>query len=201
MDVMMSAREQELFKAFLSRSKGYFEFGIGGSTVLAGRMVDGPVVAVDSDPAWIETASTTLRASAHPRRLVHVDIGPVGTFGMPASEAHRDRFPLYSAAIRGIAEPIDLCLVDGRFRVACALQALLALPPDGVLGLHDYRNRPQYHVIEHFARPVAEAETLTFFLPRPETERRSLSAILKGRPSRMRRRIEALLKTYAFNPA
>ena len=201
MDVMMSAREQDLFKAFLSRSKGYFEFGIGGSTVLASRMVDGPVVAVDSDPAWIETASGNLRASGHPRRLVHVDIGPVGNFGMPVSEAHRDRFPLYSGAIRGIAEPIDLCLVDGRFRVACALQALLALPPDGVIGLHDYRNRAHYHVIEHVARPVAEVETLTFFVRRPETEPRSLISILKGRPSRMRRRTEALLKTYALNPA
>lgn len=200
MDVMMSAREQELFKAFLSRSKGYFEFGVGGSTVLAGRMVDGPVVAVDSDPAWIETTAKALAASAHPRRLLPVDIGPVGNFGMPTSEAQRDRFPLYSGAIRGVAEPIDLCLVDGRFRVACALQALLALPADAVIGVHDYRNRPQYHVIEHFARPVAEVETLTFFVRRPETQRRSLISVLKGRPSRMRRRIEALLKSYAFNP-
>lgn len=201
MDVMMSAREQELFRAFLSRSNGYFEFGVGGSTVLAGRLVDGPVVAVDSDPAWIATASKVLPASTHARRLVHVDIGPTGNFGMPASEAHRDRFPDYSGAIRAVAEPIDLCLVDGRFRVACALQALLALPADAVIGLHDYRNRAHYHVIEHFARPIAEVETLTFFVRRPETERRSLISILKGRPSRMRRRSEALLKTFAFNPA
>lgn len=167
MQIRMTEKEADLFRAFVTRSKGYFEFGIGGSTVFAASVVAGPVIAVDSDRTWIDTVTASLVPSAHPRRLLHADIGPTGEWGYPASSEHSDRFPLYARAILDVSEEIDLCLVDGRFRVACFLQALRHLRGDAVIGIHDYRSRAQYHVVEAFARVVAEAEDLSLFLRRP----------------------------------
>jgi hypothetical protein len=54
-------------------------------------------------------------------------------------------------------------LVDGRFRVACALHAIDYLDNNGILLVHDYTNRPQYHVIEQFYRKIGGVETLAVF--------------------------------------
>lgn len=166
MQLRMSAREAELFKNFVGRSTCYFEFGIGGSTLFACSAVKGPVVAIESDAAWIEKVSQEIAPSTYERDLIHVDIGPTGDWGVPTSEAHRSQYPSYHEAILGASGDFDLCLVDGRFRVACFLQALRRLNRDAIIGMHDYRSRAYYHAVEEFARPIAEAEDMTFFVPR-----------------------------------
>ncbi|WP_336489408.1 hypothetical protein [Methylobacterium nigriterrae] len=163
----MSEKELSLFKSFLANARSYFEFGVGGSTKLAAEVVRGPVIAVDSDKAWIEAVSEQMPQSIYARQLLHVDIGPTREWGHPVSNEYRERFPSYpQAIIAPETKAFDLCLVDGRFRVACFLQALLHLKDDAVIGIHDYRSRPQLHVVEQFARPIAEAEDLTFFTRR-----------------------------------
>jgi hypothetical protein len=60
----------------------------------------------------------------------------------------------------------DLYLIDGRFRVACFMETLMRCKPDAVLLMHDYAPRPEYHVVEQFARPFMVCSTLYAFIRR-----------------------------------
>jgi len=178
MRIRMSPKEADLFKAFVDKSQGYFEFGIGGSTFYAGSVVKGPVRAVDSDMAWIEAAEQSMPASQYERLLKYVDIGPTKEWGHPVSTDEKEKFSSYHGSIIGNTQNIDLCLVDGRFRVACFLQALLVLDSDAIIGFHDYRSRKYYHSVENFARPIAESQDMSFFVRRKDANFDDIRAAL-----------------------
>ena len=77
----------------------------------------------------------------------------------------------------------DLIMVDGRFRVACALTCLKYMmeSPDTVLLVDDYRNRPNFQVIEEFASLEGMAGRMGIFRVKPFAEdqlRASLSQYL-----------------------
>lgn len=172
MQPRMSAPECALLTAFLCRSRTYLEFGTGGSTVLAARFVEGHITSVDSSAEWLEKvrvacAEAGCRAALD---LVLVDIGPTGGWGYPSDPATAERWPAYHEAVwdRPKAREADFCLVDGRFRAACFLQALLHCRPDTLIAIHDFNSRPGYHVARELAREVAMAEDLSVFLPRPD---------------------------------
>ncbi|MBB5694370.1 hypothetical protein [Muricoccus pecuniae] len=59
-------------------------------------------------------------------------------------------------------------MVDGRFRVACAMQVLLRCRPDAVLVMHDFSSHREYHVVRGFARELAIAEDFSVFQRRPD---------------------------------
>jgi hypothetical protein len=54
-----------------------------------------------------------------------VDIGEVGAWGYPTNSTNSRTWPSYSESILKYGHEADLVLVDGRFRVACALYAVL----------------------------------------------------------------------------
>jgi hypothetical protein len=181
MNITMSNSEIELFSRFLSSSSQYFEFGMGGSTCLAAELVKKKIYAVDSDVAWIDKVRTEIGETNKEVKLIHVDIGPTGSWGMPKSSKMNEMFPAYSDAIlEANVEEIDICLVDGRFRVACFLKALSSLNSSAVIAMHDYRDRPHYHIIEKYARPIAQCQQLYFFVKRPDADMRALFAQLES---------------------
>ncbi|MCB1477159.1 MAG: hypothetical protein H6883_08125 [Rhodobiaceae bacterium] len=172
----MSGSESDLYTRFLCKSQNYFEFGMGGSTVLAAGLVKDRIWSVDSDIAWLEKTREAIGQSLARVNLIHVDIGPTGAWGRPVGKGHEDKFAAYSKAIRQRdMREVDFCLVDGRFRVACFLTALAWLDKGAVLAVHDYRARPQYHVVEKFARPIAEAGNICMFVRRASTSRMAIN--------------------------
>lgn len=180
MNIRMTAREVDLFMNFLSPAQSYFEFGMGGSTIAAAKAVRGKIYAVESDQVWIAKVAETIGASQAERKLIYVDIGPTKKWGVPISDVKRDNYPSYSGAIvESGVDDFDLCLVDGRFRVACFLQAVRHLRPGSVIGIHDYRSRTRkYQVVETFGRIIAEAEDLSFFVRRPGLDLKALQKAL-----------------------
>lgn len=177
MKIQMHDREVELLSRFLSETTNYFEYGVGGSTCLAAGLVKGRIRGVDSDPRWIE--DVRVATGPDPRiDLRHVDIGATGGWGTPVSRAEAHKFPAYSESIRQFAtESFDFCLVDGRSRVACFLEALEMVSEDAVLAMHDYAARPGYHVVEPFARRIATCQQLTLFVKRPDRDRDHLWSV------------------------
>lgn len=155
----------EFYLSRIRNSKIYLEYGSGGSTVQAAQVVD-VLISVDSDPYFLravekELARQASRADCH---LIYSDIGRTGPWGMPVSQKMSKerleqwrKYPLSPWAVfreKGI-EP-DTILIDGRFRVACALESLSNLSPASqtLLLFDDYTNRAYYHVIEKFAKLV-----------------------------------------------
>lgn len=168
----MSEAEFRLFENVVRCARRYVEFGAGGSTCLAASLVEGPVVSVDSSTEWLDEVARACasRPGWTQPRLLHADIGPTGDWGRPTDPTTRDRWPGYHEAPWTISgtESADLYMVDGRFRVACAMQVLLRCRPDAVLVMHDFSSRREYHVVRGFARELAIAEDLSVFQRRPD---------------------------------
>ena len=164
----MSTPEVELFSAFARCATHYFEFGAGGSTVLASRLVKGSVTAIDSAQVWLDSvlAACASDPTSLSPRLEHVDIGETAEWGYPANCDAQGRWPDYYQKFRAseFFTKADLYLVDGRFRVASFATVVLYGNPDAVILIHDYSSRPEYHVVETIAQKVATAEDLSAFV-------------------------------------
>jgi hypothetical protein len=163
----MHGTELALFEGFVKQSKRHLEFGAGANTIVAAQLVNGEVTVVDSSAE----ALAEVRAAYHSddsNKLItyHVDIGPVGEWGAPIGEAYKSAWPKYSTEIWNIAAmaEIDTMFIDGRFRVACALQALLATNHNTIILIHDFGNRTHYHEINKFGKEIIRAGQLSAFV-------------------------------------
>jgi hypothetical protein len=152
--------EVKFLRSQLARSTNYLEFGSGGSTFLALKTGIKKCWSVDSDAGWIaqmrewdeiRNAEESGRLSFH-----HADIGKVKALGVPADRRPSVLWDSYFLGVWGkLDAPPDTVLVDGRFRLACALASLIACPPDTVLLIHDFGDfdgfRRNYRLILDFA--------------------------------------------------
>ena len=145
------------------------EFGAGGSTMLLRACVTGEVHSVESDARWIEVVSSST-ALAPPALSAwtphHIDIGQTGGWGYPMSDEGRERYSDYSSAVFDrIANAPELVLIDGRFRVRCALE-VIRRGIDATVFVHDFWTRPHYHVVLEFFDQVETAENAVVLRPR-----------------------------------
>ncbi len=156
------AESTEYFRQQISSARSYLEYGSGGSTILANRVV-GTLVSVDSDAKFLSEVRRKLAGEERRAitRLIHVNIGLTQDWGMPVftrpTRRRIRRWEDYPSApwryFRSIGQQPDLILVDGRFRVACVLESLLSLSPlsPAQILLDDYVARPHYQVVGQFA--------------------------------------------------
>lgn len=159
-----SQEATDWFLDALAGSTRYVEFGSGGSTyVAASKGIE--FATVDSDAVFLEAVRQKIVENGfydpQSQTYHHGDIGVTGNWGRPvgyqqATLERREAFRKYSdlplASFGNDALP-DLVLVDGRFRVACALKALRLLRDQSgwTIVVDDYVERPEYHVIEQYA--------------------------------------------------
>lgn len=175
----MSHAERKLFKKYLKKAKHYFEFGSGGSTVWAveeGLRVEG----VESDAKWVRALKDKLGDKC---QVESVDIGPTKEWGLPVSGEFQHHFSKYSQAIHCHKQPFDLILVDGRFRVACTIASVIHITEHmhnqemARIFIHDFWNRPQYHVVLEFLEVVEQVDTAGVFKVRQGVDREKLDAL------------------------
>lgn len=193
-----SPREIDTFKKYVLSSRKYLEFGCGGSTFLVLNITSAQVISIESDPAFIEQLSAnklianalkTPDANHHtkslsPRlRFYHIDIGKTGKWGFPLDDAKRENYPLYSQFIfqtlpsEEILE-IDTIFIDGRFRVACVLSTLLHCHQDSTIIIHDFFNRPHYHIVLEFLDVIDQTETLGVFKSKENLDKTKITSLL-----------------------
>jgi len=184
--IVMTVREVALFERYIANATSYFEFGCGGSTILACK-VGRPnlyVASVDSNQEWIDNVKSNQHVAARSEKgLAHisiVNIGPVGKWGYPTQSVHESQgaWYLYSQAIAMIGKEFDLVLVDGRFRVACLLQSFISNPKASVL-IHDFfdtqaNHHNVYKALLKVSDVVARADTLVVLRPKPSIRKEDL---------------------------
>lgn len=166
----MSVAEQQLLRQAAAGAEAAVEFGCGGSTLLLLEELGGPLVSVESDPKWLhrlamEPACNDATSSGRWRGL-HADLGPVGNWGWPRDRARFADGPIYSNAPWLLCPAPRFVLVDGRFRVACALAALARLAPHGVVAVHDFWGREYYRPLLEFADLIGTAGSLVLLVRR-----------------------------------
>ncbi|WP_085919942.1 O-linked N-acetylglucosamine transferase, SPINDLY family protein [Halomonas sp. CSM-2] len=173
----MSLGERKLFKISLEKANQYFEFGSGGSTVWA--IAEGLTVkGVESDDKWVNALKNKLGEKC---QIEAVDVGPTKEWGFPVSMQEASKFPAYSTAIHQHPQAFDLILVDGRFRVACTMAAIQHIleyskePEKARIFIHDFWNRPHYHVVLKFLETVEKAESAALFKIAKNVERNKVA--------------------------
>lgn len=176
----MSAAEQSVYRSVLQKSRRIIEFGTGGSTFMA--LASSSVLSItsiESDVSWIlklRQEQKIIEAESNGRlNLYWSDIGPVGNWGHPSDERYRIKWPSYSTIYWQPWAPFDLALIDGRFRVACAIQA--ALNGCHTIIFHDFWNRPEYHDVLHIMEPTEKVDTLAVLRPKADFDRASAQSI------------------------
>ena len=179
----MADDELALLKSLLSGATHILEYGCGGSTVLAASTKDLRVFSVESDPAWlrkVEAHSAIKIASAMGRvSLNYVNIGPTKKWGKPLNEDCRHNWPLYSSLPWLKQSDYDLIFVDGRFRVACILHSVLRAGRDALIVVHDFWNRPDYHVVLPFLDWRQSCRTLGVFQRRREVDKACVDSLIE----------------------
>lgn len=151
------------------------EFGAGGSTVFFANRGVQNIVTVESDAEWIKKlllGSALLRQRTKSGRwqALHAHIGATGEWGVPLVKRPSVAWLNYHQSVWSAVDPalLDFVLIDGRFRVACALQVLLRTAERKLpIMIHDFTPRPHYHVLLHFFDTIDAVDT-TVVLRRKE---------------------------------
>jgi tetratricopeptide (TPR) repeat protein len=172
----MTASERKLYEKYLQSAPSILEFGAGGSTVLAGKLGVKNIVSVESDASWLERISYREELKNVQYLPFYVDIGVTGEWGYPTELTSAPRWPnYYNSVWAKIDQSPNLVLVDGRFRVACVLSTLLHLDSQSVIVIHDFWDRPFYHVVLPYLVCIDRVDNIGVFRSRDDIDWRSVA--------------------------
>tara|TARA_Y100000588_G_scaffold131165_1_gene143746 strand:- start:3327 stop:3911 length:585 start_codon:yes stop_codon:yes gene_type:complete len=171
--------EFQLFSEIVKPVKYYFEFGSGGSTSYVGEHTDAHIYTADSDKKWLDKIKAYL-GSRGDIIYKHVDIGPIGEFGMPLDESQKRLWPNYSNSLEDSGFEPDLVLVDGRFRVACILKTIryaLDKKLNPRIMVHDC-DRKQYHIAYKYLNKIERSSKLCVFEIKRNTNSEEINPLI-----------------------
>lgn len=160
------------------------EYGSGGSTVMAAEMTGKTVFSVESDPRWCQMMQEYLdhagtQSEVH---LHYANIGVVGKWGRPKNHDAWPRYHRYPNSVWDLPEfkAPDLILIDGRFRAACLLTAMLRTEKPVTVLFDDYTERRRYHAVENFVpRSETRGRMARFEIEPTDLPRAKLTEILR----------------------
>ena len=126
-----------------------------GNYLLVGNYLDSDFSILKVDGTKVTDTGKRFKVPGHPAsvrmgakragrlRMHRVDIGPTRKWGHPLGDESKARWPQYAQAVwqAALPQPVDFVLIDGRFRVACALMARLKARPDALVAFHDFWTR------------------------------------------------------------
>jgi hypothetical protein len=184
--ICMMSEEVDLLREASRNRHHVVEFGCGGSTILFLENAVEALVSVESDKDWAAkicaepSVATALRSGRF--RMHTADIGRTRAWGHPVDDAAKARWPRYPRAVWRKLEPpaVDFVFIDGRFRVACALVALLHIRPPALIAVHDFWTRLKiYGEILEFLDVVQRVKSLGIFAPRDDIDRTRVEKLLR----------------------
>lgn len=164
----MPHEETVFLRRQLRRARSYLEFGAGGSTLLALSQGVPHVVSVESDArlaGYLESVAITSPSNY----TCHVPkMTAISAWGFPIHEGDLTELGrAYAHAAEGLSG-FDTVLIDGRFRVACALAVATKVTGKTTLMIDDYGDREHYEVVERYLGPPRMKGRLAIFtLRRP----------------------------------
>jgi len=161
-ELTMPEAEAARLRSAYGAASVILEYGSGGSTVLAAEMPGKRIYSVESDQAWARKMRRWFTANPPAKDteidVIWADIGPTRNWGQPVDDSGWRRFSRYPLGVwarEGFEHP-DVVLVDGRFRVGCALATALHVTRPTTVLFDDYAGRARLKAIEKFIGPPAQ---------------------------------------------
>jgi len=180
---------QVCFVTKVREAQSYLEFGSGASTLHVARSRK-PLVSIESDQLFLDailervTDLGTNGSVGADATVLHADIGPTGPWGKPifpslARPRKWSNYPHHPWRVLGEEYYADTILVDGRFRVACALAVIFyqGARPWTML-VDDYDERSHYREIERYAELFNMHGRMAEFKPMAGIDKEVVAAAL-----------------------
>ena len=139
----------------------YFEFGAGGSTNIASYYKIN-TYSSESDIKW----HNKLKNNRIKANYITIDL-KAKSLGYPGKETNINDWKRYIQAYKS-EYLANIILIDGRFRVACALDIFTKIKNDTIILIHDYSNRIKYHIIEKYYIKLKAWDRLAAFIKRED---------------------------------
>ncbi|KAL3802302.1 hypothetical protein ACHAWO_002150 [Cyclotella atomus] len=137
--------DRKMLARYYGSANSVFEWGLGESSYMAGHFNVSRYAGVDSEAEWVSNARD--KCPSH-FRLSFADIGRTHNFGRPLQDLKKNQYDYVIAPLVVEQCPFDVYLVDGRFRVACGLLALLHSSRGGhnaTILVHDFESPHKIH--------------------------------------------------------
>ncbi len=181
----MTKDELDMVHSYMDASHSYLEFGSGESTIYAANasMIKN-IDSVESSEKYItenlkpNIAIANALASGKLRFHI-VDIGETIDWGYPKNQSKKHLWPNYSLSVFSRQSNHDLVLVDGRFRVACALNSALNTSEDCSIIIHDFWSRPEYHILLKYLKVKNRVDTVCVFGKKRDCDFRKAQALIR----------------------
>lgn len=190
--------ERFLDALLMPTTRTYVEWGSGGSTELVNELLlanvlppDFLAISIESNPQWMRHMRRKSPRLSHGiatggLQLVHGDMGATGFLGYPLHFNPADKaraLPYVSLHRRLDGRKADVVLVDGRFRLACMMEALSHLnqcsnydkcAQHPIVLLHDYlpkdRARATYARARAFYHLLYRNDSLATLIPKRDVD-------------------------------
>lgn len=181
----MTKNELEMLHSYIDSSNHYLEFSSGESTIYAANSLSLKTIdSVESSEKFIDknlrSNAIITNALSTGKLVFHIiDIGETITWGYPKNKSKEHLWPNYSLSVFSKTSKHDLVLVDGRFRVACTLNAILNTPPYCIIIIHDFWNRPEYHIVLKYLAIKDRIDTLGIFYKKQNINQKEVQILIK----------------------
>jgi hypothetical protein len=138
----MNKSDIQMFKTYVKNAKVYFEWGSGGSTCYVSQQPHiKKIYSVESDYNFVKKLEYLQNVE-----FIYCEMDSINHWGQPGKNARTTQKITYSDAILD-KQNVDFVLIDGRFRVACALKCFNVISEDTYIAFDDFLHRSQYHII------------------------------------------------------
>ena len=146
--------DDSLFKKLCKETQIYGEYGCGQSTVWISQNTNNLILSVDTSNFWAEKVKAIISDNER-LKINFINCGETFSYGFPKTYDKREEFKNYCNSIWDHPGTYpEIVLIDGRFRISCFLTCLLKAKVGTKLIFDDYLNRPNYHVVEEYIKPL-----------------------------------------------
>lgn len=151
------------FLSFLTKETIYFETGSGCSSIIA-KYYAKKSYAVEGCKEWYERG---IKNGLKDNLIFH-DLKPdTSSWSIPGKESTLNDWKKYFQSYKK-SYNADIILIDGRFKIATALDIFDKIKDDTIIFIHEYQNRPLYFVIEEYYQYVYHWDLLTAFVKKSD---------------------------------
>ena len=147
------------FLSFLTKDTVYFETGSGCSSLIA-KYYTKKSYAVEGCKKWYEEGVKNGLKNNLIFRDLKVD-NPIWSY--PGNKSNIDDWKKYFQAYDKRYNA-DVILIDGRFKIATAMDLFDKIRDDTIVFIHEYPDRPSYFILENYYQYVYHWGTLMAFV-------------------------------------
>ena len=147
------------FLSFLTKDTVYFETGSGCSSLIA-KYYTKKSYAVEGCKQWYEEGVKNGLKNNLIFRDLKVD-NPIWSY--PGNKSNIDDWKKYFQAYDKRYNA-DVILIDGRFKIATAMDLFDKIRDDTIVFIHEYPDRPSYFILENYYQYVYHWGTLMAFV-------------------------------------